>query len=862
MDDTEPAPTCNFPEILARDLEMSERTFLAKSMTAGAPVRSLATPSSARQRQSIYSSTDDQSPHVHWEDALSPECGLGVTDKASCHSDSDGNGTSPSEVASLISDSGTDSGPEMEPPSVRMRPQSACTAATSVMAPCLSPKEQPGYALVALEDSYQGQSWIDLDMEDSDDDDYEGTQTALPGLRTKHAPDCVVNIPEATIQGLTSSSGREKVPVGHGHGFPPARPSPLARILATPPDGSFYSERPHTSSGVPAQEKPRLVGVSRSSPSHQRSCSLEIPSSRVPSRSSSLQFPSGRVPSQSLFEFEKRHDQGWGFASSLPPGVSEFDHELIRPETRETGNLARGQARMPGKNATDDTPNRTEPGSSAAEDLELSQDEIVNHYLARMPHNDEDQPAACLTRMPYDDEDYPDASLAYDSSTAANERMSRAKIPSYLLDAIFSTTEQQPAMNQPDLNAAQAAQDLASPGDSSDTGDSSVVETFFRSKIALPDTQASLSRGARSDSRPASASTAAKAPAVSMRLHPDVFYRLEASVNGFPDTMLSTRALPIDIIRSLLPTRLAYRDSPSPLAVALEQPDLDASPSKWKKVSNLRKRDGPPPPPAPPSPPLVQGARQPTAAATIMQRVFPRGDALHCDSLYAHLVAYIYISSLCGPDAFFAATTPSFATAPPATPTARKKTRNNNLMHRLGGGEEATTIPRKASMLLGMGHSNETAAVESSGVAGGGAQKQLSSKMRSLFAGKGRRSKAGRSGGEGEGGGGRMVSAAAKKGGAGASAGAGRSRRPVTERDVRDVQAGLLRCVRNLIAKLRTADGSSSQAEEEATATGRVVWAEDFHVDAEARTGLDPCLLRALCDMVRAEEERLAAAAA
>jgi hypothetical protein len=41
----EPAMECNFPELLARDLEVSEAVFTSKSMTAGCPSSGLATSS-------------------------------------------------------------------------------------------------------------------------------------------------------------------------------------------------------------------------------------------------------------------------------------------------------------------------------------------------------------------------------------------------------------------------------------------------------------------------------------------------------------------------------------------------------------------------------------------------------------------------------------------------------------------------------------------------------------------------------------------------------------------------------------------------------------------------------------------------
>lgn len=795
MDNPESPPACNFPEILARDLEISEATFLAKSMTAGAPICGVATRAPERQKQPLCVSIDDQSPRVHWEDVLSKDGSLGVIDEASYHSDSDDNDTMPSEIASLTSDSGTESGQEMEPPTIRMRRGSVCMAVTSVAAHCLPPKEQPGYSLVALEDSYQGQSWIDLDMEDSEDDEHGEAQTARPGPQPKDTPECAGDLPNASVLGFPSPSGPDKLSGHQGNGFSPSHPPSLDRVLVALPASSFSSERPHTSSGVPAQEKPHHLVEIASSPSFQK-------------RFSTSEDLSRGVTSRSLFEFERHPTHSWASAgTTLASEASDFNHEIIQSETCRVSKPNRYQARMSGRKVIGGTPEPVPTGSSVAGDVEPTQDEIINVYLSSVPQDDE----------------HPTADISDGGSVAANERMSRVKIPPHLVDAILSAAAHQPATNPTDLIAAQASQVLPSPGQLSDNSDSSLVETFFRSKIALPDAHTSSSRELQSDdqSRPSTA----KAP-VNMRLHPDVFYRLEASISGFPDTMLSTRALPIDIIRSL-PKKLDYRDSSATLTVALEQPDLAApppTPSKWK-VSSLRKRDPRPPTPSSPAP---SSAAQPSPAS-IIRRVFPQGNAHHCDSLYAHLVAYIYISSLCGHDAFFSTNDPS-AMATTTTSLSPNTRKTRNIMHRIMPGEasssSSTAIPRKASMFLGMDKATPTP--DPTGT-------PKLSKMRSLFKGKGTKTKE-----EGQ-----MVPAK--------NAGGGRSR-PVTERDVKEVQAGLLRCIRNLAAKLKTDDGRGGGE------TG-VLREDDFEVDAEGWRVLDPYLLRALCEIVRAEEERLGAAA-
>jgi len=805
MEAPESPPACNFPEILARDLEISEATFLAKSMTAGAPIRSLATRPVEMQKQPLYLSIDDQNSRVHWGDAMSKDGGLGVIEETSYHSDSSDNGTTPSDVASLTSDSGTDSVPDMEPPSVRMRQPSVCTAATSVMAHCLPAKEQPGYSSVALEDSYQGQSWIDLDMEDSDDGDEDiEAQTAYPGRATKHTPQYDVGFHNPSG---STSPGLDKPSDCPGKKSSAAHPPSLDRVFTTRPFSALSSERPHTSSGVPAQEKPGRAEAPRSLLAHKRSSSWENPY---------------RVTSQSLFEFQRRPAHSWdSAATTLASQASEFQHEIITSETyRASKKPSRYQARMFGRSSGGAAPERPLSGVSIAEHDAPTQNEAMNDHLSH--------------------DENPAGDLSYDSSIVANERMSRVKIPAHLLEEIMQGSQSEPAAT-PSAGpvAAQASQDTAAqaspdpptPAESSDSGDSSIVETFFRSKIALPDAGASSSKGSPEDQ---TTSPSAKAP-VNMRLHPDVFYRLEASVNGFPDTMLSTRALPIDIIRSLPKNRTfstTFSSTSSSLAVALEQPDAAPTTSSSKWNLSLRKRDNnPPPPPTPSSSHPASSLPTKPTPASIIQRVFPSGNALHCDSLYAHLVAYIYITSLCGPDGFLSGNDPS-CMSPPTTALLPATRKSRNLMHRPtreSSSSAAVAIPRKASMLLGM---DKGAAPSSSLSAQQQQQPHGLGKVRSLFRGKGKGEE------------GKMVPA--KVGTSGRS-------RPVTERDVREVQVGLLRCIRNLVAKLRTTAGSGREGE----GGGGVLREDDLDVDAEGWKGLDPFLLRALVEIVRGEEERL-----
>ncbi|OIW31324.1 hypothetical protein CONLIGDRAFT_680035 [Coniochaeta ligniaria NRRL 30616] len=792
MANPESPPACNFPEILARDLELSEATFLARSMTAGTPIRSLATPT--EERQPLYLAIDKQNSHVHWEDTLSKEGGLGVIDEASYLSDSSDNGTT-SEVASLTSDSGTDSGPEMEPPSVRILRQSVCTAATSVTAHCLPSKEEPAYSLVALEDSYHGQSWIDLDMETSDDDEPGEAQTARPGQPTKHIPECAAD----SVRTLPPSSGSDKYSDRQGNGVLPACPPPLDRVLAALPSSSFSSERPRTSSGVPTQDKPRLVEIPRPFCSHKRSFSHD---------------PSSRQLSRSLSEFQPDPSRSWTLTSStLASRASGFQHEILGAETFPTSpsrETKQYQAIMSGQKVIDATPGRASRIAFAPDD-EPPQDEIINEHNARQSHED-DHPAADISH----DDDHLAADISHDDSVEADERMSGVKIPAQLLEEILSSPGQQEEAATPDPQEPPTDEPRS---DSSD--DSSIGETWYRSRVAVPETHI-----------PSSSSNAITSQA-SMAIPPHIFEQLSTSVTSFGEMPLSPKSLTMDMIRSCS-KKLRMKFDQSLLANALNEPDASTPPSPKWKLSSLRKKDTPPP--SAPSAPTSSFLTHPSPEAAAMLKIFPRASKHHCESLYAYLVAYNYIGSLCGEDEFFKAFDPTSVAS--AIGTVSRLTRKTpRLMHHRTTNDDTTGVPDKAVTLLGMDASSSTAP---------GPSTRKLSKMRSFFR-------------KGKGAGEMVVTepepANPAKSAASSSAAAAKARpaRVVTEAEVKKLQAGLLQCVRNLVAKARA--GSS-------TAEAGTLQTDDFEVDPEGWRTLDPYLLRALSEVVRAEEDRLASSTA
>jgi hypothetical protein len=530
------------------------------------------------------------------------------------------------------------------------------------------------------------------------------------------------------------------------------------------------------------------------------------------------------VDSRSLSEYNRRPVLSWGSAATtLASQASEFQHEIIGSEAYHNSHIEK-ESHNQAIVSDDSTGDIAEHSPSAIHVDDQERCTQDGDFGDDPSHNHGEEEADPLNK----------------SSIAGHGRMSGIDIPTHLSEEVVDDPVQVSA-RPPDLTTVQASQDVAAqdlqdpptPAESANSGESSVVETFFRSKIALP---AATSTTSRPVSGVQTSSPSDRAP-VNMRLHPDVFYRLEASIKGFPDTMLSTRALPIDIIRSLPKNRSYSSSSPSSsspsssLTAALSQPDAAYLPPTSKWNLSLRKRNNHPPLP-PPAPATLPASTGPPPTS-IIQRVFPLGNVLHCDSLYAHLIAYIYVASLCGPDAFYNSTDTSCVTAPTSAMSGTPAKKSRNLMHRLSDGETAA-IPRKASMLLGMDKATPTPDPTTASSPEPSTHK-MSEKVRGLFRGSRARRESSEDGTQG-----RMVPA--KPGVSGRS-------KPVTERDVREVQAGLLKCIRCLVAKLKTGREEGDKG---------LLREDDFLVDADASSmALDPYMLRALVEIVRREEERL-----
>ncbi|KAI1076976.1 hypothetical protein F5B20DRAFT_583715 [Whalleya microplaca] len=189
-------------------------------------------------------------------------------------------------------------------------------------------------------------------------------------------------------------------------------------------------------------------------------------------------------------------------------------------------------------------------------------------------------------------------------------------------------------------------------------------------------------------------------------LPPDVIDTIRVSVSCFPETMLLCSSLSIETIRSLS-RRLKYGTE----SLASESQTIVPSESKQNKWKwNPFQKQSSPSSDEAPSPPRNNYAdvltsrynpgwvRNPDWSA--IQNLFPAGTDYLCDALYAHIVAYNYITSLCPRSALIN------PTSRPASKSSSSKT-PSDLDLRLSIDQrtsisDSMMIPHKAASLLGL----------------------------------------------------------------------------------------------------------------------------------------------------------------
>lgn len=192
---------------------------------------------------------------------------------------------------------------------------------------------------------------------------------------------------------------------------------------------------------------------------------------------------------------------------------------------------------------------------------------------------------------------------------------------------------------------------------------------------------------ARQQAPPVTMAPIAMSPTSSVRVSGHVLETLRINVQNFPDTMLRTSSVTIDHIRDyshkvkrsdgtrqLVPAR----ESDEITAVAPQSPTSPSSPSLGRKTSfsnlksslrgkfsrftsssspsinELSEPDWPPIDSSTvgtgrcDSPPLQPVAARDAACIQALRCILPRGSPYLLDGLYAHIIAYNYINSICG----------------------------------------------------------------------------------------------------------------------------------------------------------------------------------------------------------------------
>ncbi|CCC07683.1 hypothetical protein SMACR_01250 [Sordaria macrospora] len=351
----------------------------------------------------------------------------------------------------------------------------------------------------------------------------------------------------------------------------------------------------------------------------------------------------------------------------------------------------------------------------------------------------------------------------------------------------------------------------------------------LRSKLSVKTSTGHLQGWLRSHTEPAvgrvrASSFVPNSPVAGVPLPADVLNTLRISTSCFPETTLLTSSLSIETIRTYS-RKLKHRVRRPTNSIDDEDNEsiftFSNLSTKSRKRWNL--------------PNLMQSRRankrfasyahdltantfpEPRASKTSgvpewapIKNIFPTGTDRLCDALYAHLIAYNYIGTLCPPQPGTSSHIPKETNnAPQRNPSSPTRHSDDNNVRR---------IPRKAESILGM---NDEAAANfsSSGLYSprdGGFTRPFTRDS------------------EKAGGAPKMSTSS---GGGGGSNGAGGCDLAM----LRDIHAGLAKCIARLVTTLKLTTGE-----------GMV---EGEALSPKETAALDPFLLRTLCELVRCAEE-------
>ncbi|KAK6839733.1 hypothetical protein PG987_005599 [Apiospora arundinis] len=336
----------------------------------------------------------------------------------------------------------------------------------------------------------------------------------------------------------------------------------------------------------------------------------------------------------------------------------------------------------------------------------------------------------------------------------------------------------------------------------------------------------------------------------------EVLDTLRVSVSCFPETMLLCSSLSIETIRGHS-RKFKYGKlnlaSESQISLALTDDSTARSNSKWKWFATSKKQQQDQSPKSPKKqthqqsqsskstlePITPTSPYQPPGAADwqAIKRIFPSGTDYLCDALYAHILAYNYITSLC-PRSVSVASVPrpsskssvsSYGSSLLGPELSAVRTRNS----------DSTKIPRKAASLLGMQTDPsatvipEPNSIHNNNSYGCSRTKTLRSQpsfVRNKRDGNGNNSY------------GKNFTTAAN--------------RNADEHDatLRELRLGLAKCIARLIATIRLTSNDHSGS----TTMGMGVGGSPSSrsMGDESQQHIDPYLIRSLCEIVRSSEEK------
>lgn len=838
---------CNLPELLAHDLEMSEGAFIRKNMTAGTPVQHLSPEDEYRQ---LYPGLRGSRNSADDKDALFNRLSLSAIEGQFQLPDID-------EVSDYVeengftSDSSGDSFMAMEPPSVRMRNQSVATAATSVnindcspTSHCSSPKQHQRCSLTAFDGGNLDtpdfeRSWFELGTplesgDNTDDDDL--APESIPAQTMSNMEDISSRKPDHNlVRDLDADCPAESI-ASHGS---------LARnSRAVEHVDNALSPRPPSDTQL---HPPHSRGSEGQSYLENKRAARKRGSDSIASLPSDLHInPLALNPSR-FTRSEAVHDPSPTSPREIPLKIARAD----QPEERQRPSTASGIPPSSEKPRVIKLPPRQviSPGRSSVLALNLGPSFSFDLTSPERPHSPKPDSIlakrirkalnrmsgrtfidATASRLPAPNSEEGDESRAVDT---IDDVVRQHKQDSRVRQAAEAepTTE-----GRNDYEGRRKAQDQAfkevkqilhpparplSPIDVSEEISDHDITTNFAGWIGpstKPETPSLFTQlpppgpGPEHTVRPG------------LPLPPHVIENLRVSVTGFPDTMLLISSLSIETIRAYA-KKLRRPENSLDLSPLSPVGTVGSTSSRWKR-SMGRTTSRAIASPLPPSEPNDLTLTRTTSSTTrpgpswfCIKRVFPSGSDYRCEALYAHLLAYNYIATICGHDVVpLTLPVPSPVRRGTAPVHVRCASTSAEMLARTEP-DFFPVVPKKAAHLLGIG-------------AGSGSTTNLvrTASLKSVGRVRGFLKR------------GRGIRDEVDFETLGGKTGA----KPGNEVALREVMTGLVKCVAALVRFLKSSESVRSSAGEEG---------DDDEEDDDDVVGLDMHMFRALCELVRAEEE-------